>query len=99
MIAPQPAKTRAKAASPSATTRRESPDALLDLVADPPHRFQVRARGVLEVPVLVPLAGVDRARVAAAHGDDDVRLTHGVIRQRFREPGGDVDADFAHRLD
>src|SRR5204863_1577532 len=52
-----------------------------------------------EVPVLVPLAGVDRTRVAAAHGDDDVRRANGVIGQRFREPVGDVDADFAHRID
>src|SRR5919109_3835964 len=49
-----------------------------DLVADPPHRLQILAGWVLELPVLVALAGKDRAGVAAAHRDHHVRLAHHV---------------------
>ena len=52
--------------------RHETTDPLGDFIADPPHRLEVLARRVLQLPVLVALAGVDRARVAAAHRDHDV---------------------------
>src|SRR5690606_4778920 len=43
-----------------------------DLVAHGPHAVEVQAGRVVEGPVLVALAGEDRAGVAAAHRDDDV---------------------------
>src|SRR5437660_4332713 len=45
----------------------------LDLVADPPHRLEALARGILEVPVDVALTRNDGTGVAAAHRDDEVR--------------------------
>src|SRR5262245_50787242 len=47
-------------------------DAMRDLVADAPDRREILASRVLEVPVLIALAGIDRAGVAAAHRDHDV---------------------------
>src|SRR5687768_13999151 len=55
-----------------------------DFVADPPHRLQVLARRVFQLPVLVALSGVDRACVAAAHGDHDVGLAHGAVLEQLR---------------
>src|SRR5687768_10094189 len=71
---------------------------LRDLVADPPHRLQILARRVLQFPVLVALSGVDRACVAATHGDHDVRLAHGAVLEELRPLAREVDAEFLHRV-
>src|ERR1044071_9141465 len=79
-IAPHPANTSANVADASARQRRPSEglgkeladqrlDARVDLVTDAAHGGDVLAGGVVERPVLVALAGVDRAGVAAAHRD------------------------------
>jgi hypothetical protein len=47
-------------------------DPVADLITDGPYCVETETSGVGEVPVEVPLAGEDRAGVAAAHGDDDV---------------------------
>src|ERR1019366_7882259 len=51
-----------------------------------------------EHPVLGPLAGVERARVAAAHGDDDVGGLDGFGGQDLGLLGGEVDAFLEHGL-
>ena len=47
-------------------------NALVDLVADHAHRLDVLPGGIVEIPVLVALAGIDRAGIAAAHRDHGV---------------------------
>ena len=39
--------------------------ALADVVANPPHALEVCLGGIVDLPVLVALAGIDRARVAS----------------------------------
>ena len=68
------------------TARRAAAhDPARDVVADATHPVEVGVGGVVELPVLVALAGVDRARVAAAHGDHDVGGLDEVVGQRLRE--------------
>src|SRR5262249_6098478 len=54
---------------------------------------------VVELPVLVALAGEHRARVAAAHRDDHVGGPHDLVGPRLRELAPDVDADLRHGCD
>src|SRR5437588_5107273 len=98
-IAPQPAKTRAKVPIASATTARPSSvvsatreqladqplDTLVDLVPDPANRLEILAGRVVELPVLVLLAGIDGAGVAAAHRDHGVRDADDLVGERLRE--------------
>ena len=86
MIAPHPAKTSANVPIASATSGRRCAvltvvgkklghqplHALVDLVADHTHRLDILAGRIVELPVLVALAGIDRAGVAAPHRDHDV---------------------------
>src|SRR3954469_23515493 len=44
-------------------------DPLGYLVSDPADRLEILSRGVLELPIVVSLARIDRARIAAAHRD------------------------------
>ena len=74
-------------------------DAGVDLVADPAHRLDVLPGRVVELPVLVALARVDRAGVAAAHRDHDVGGADDLVGERLRELLAQVDAELAHRLD
>src|SRR4029077_7313007 len=90
MIAPQPAKTSANVPIASATRARASPrlsatpeqlgnqvlHPAVDLVADLPHRVEVLALRIVQLPVLVALAGVDRASISTAHRDHHVGGTH-----------------------
>ena len=55
--------------------------------------------GIVELPVLVLLAGIDRAGVAAAHRDHDVGGAHDLVGERLRELLAHVDAELLHRLD
>jgi hypothetical protein len=61
------------------------------------HEAQILARGVVQLPVQVGLAGEDRAGVAAAHGHDVIRGLDCLRRQDLRRAGGQVDADLPHR--
>ena len=60
---------------------------------------EVLAGRIVELPVLVALAGVDRAGVAAAHRDHDVGGAHDLVGERLRELLAHVDAELGHRLD
>ena len=62
-------------------------------------RLEAPPGGIVDRPVLVSLAGVDRAGVAAAHRDHDVGGAHDLIGERLRELLGHVDAELLHRLD
>ena len=76
----------------------QDPNQGVDLVPDPAHCLDVLAGGIFEIPILVALARVDRARIATAHGDDHVRLTHERVGERFRNLPADVEADLTPRL-
>ncbi len=54
---------------------------------------------VHERPVLVPLAGKDRAGVTAAHRDHDVGGSHVLGEELGGDLSGDVDPNLGHRLD
>jgi DNA-binding response OmpR family regulator len=64
----------------------------VDLVADPAHRLDVFACRIFELPVLVALPREDRAGIAAAHRDHDVRRPHRLVREWLRELLAHVDA-------
>src|SRR5438067_11959126 len=112
-IAPQPAKTRTKVPIASATRARPSAvvsatreqladqplDTLVDLVPDAANRFEILIGRVVELPVLVFLAGVDRTRVAAAHGDHGVSGAEALVGERLRALPRHAHAGFAHRID
>ena len=65
----------------------EDLDAAADLVADRADGVDAEAGGVVELPVLVALAGEDRAGVAAAHRDDDVGGPDDLVGPRLRVAG------------
>ena len=92
---------QASASAAGSSSARRSRTAAVDLVADRADRVDALAGGVVELPVLVALAGVERARVAAAHRDDDVGgLDGGVVEPlRVGAGGAQVDAELGHRLD
>src|SRR3954451_6015710 len=75
----------------------ERADALGDLVADAAHCLQVLAGRILELPVLVALARIDRARVSAAHRDHGVCPAHRAVGQWLRELVLEIDPDLSHR--
>src|SRR5581483_9081439 len=70
-----------------------------DVVADCTDNLDGLAGGVGELPVLVALAGKDRAGVTTAHGDDDIAFLGGGVVELLGVFGSDVDADLPHRLD
>src|SRR4029077_18232205 len=74
-------------------------DADVDLVANPAHRVQVLAGRIIQLPIFISLARVDRAAVAAAHRYHDVGCADIIVCQRFWELSADVKAHLAHRLD
>src|SRR6266508_2694466 len=75
---------------------KESFDPPPDLVANRADGSYIEAGRVVELPILVAFAGVERARVATAHCDDDVGRLHDLVRPRLRELAGDVDPDLGH---
>src|SRR5918994_4103131 len=77
----------------------QPPHASGDVVTDPANAFQFRLGGVVDLPVLVPLAGVDRTSVAAAHRDDRVGRADDLVGNRLGELLADVDAELRHRGD
>src|SRR5436190_14789028 len=78
---------------------KQDPHSLCDLVSDPPHRLEVLTLGVLELPVLVSLSGIDGAGVAAAHRDHDVGRANRAACERLRKLPREIDVDLRHRLD
>src|SRR4030095_17084813 len=59
----------------------EAAHPLVDLVADLADLVDRLAGGVVQLPVLIPLAGVDRAGVAAAHRDARIRGADDLVRE------------------
>src|ERR1035437_588002 len=70
--------------------REQRLDAVVNLVADPAHRRERFAGRIFEVPVQVALAWIERAGIAAAHGDDHVRSPDHLVGERLRELLADV---------
>src|SRR5690606_6630475 len=70
-----------------------------DVVSDAAHGGGVLTGGVVELPVLIALAGEDRAGVAASHRDHDVGLPHGIGGESARCVCGDVDSLLGHHPD
>jgi hemoglobin len=77
----------------------ERPHACADLIPYRPDLLDDEPGRVGEVPIQVALPRKDRARVAAAHRDHDVRRLHFPGRQRLGELRGDIQADLGHGLD
>lgn len=73
--------------------------ALLDLVADAAHVLDATALRVGDLPVVVALAGVERAGVATPHGDDHVCAPDDLVGPGLGELPGDVDPELTHGLD
>src|SRR3954453_4997012 len=71
-------------------------DTLDDVVPGRPNLFDGSALGVFEVPVEVRLPGDVRARVAAAHGHDDVGSSGEIEGERLRLAVREVHAELAH---
>src|SRR4051794_29486638 len=68
-----------------------------DLAADAADRVEVLAGRILELPVLVPLPWIGRARVPATHRDHSVRRAHGLVGKRLRELLLEIPPDLGHR--
>ena len=77
----------------------ECGDPLGDLVADGSYLVDWLAGGIGEIPVQVALARVDRAGVAAAHGDDGVGLADRLVREWLGELLREIDPDVPLRRD
>ena len=86
-------------ASSVAELRRQLGHPPLDLVASRADLRRRAALGVGQVPVDVALAGDVGALVAAAHRHHDVGPLGVLAAELVRDPAGEVDAQFGHRLD
>lgn len=71
----------------------------LDFVPYRSNFFDRSAGGILERPVLVALAGMDRAGIPASHRHHDIGLTHVRVMKQLRLLVSEVDADLRHGLD
>src|SRR5216684_667138 len=86
-----PRAAHASAAEPadllSGGSRDELADELLDtdvdLVPDAAHRVQILAGRIVQLPVFISFAGIDRAGVTAAHRYHRVGRADVIVRQRF----------------
>src|SRR5215475_8630887 len=74
-------------------------DATADVIANRADLLDREPGRIGQVPVEITLAGVDRAGVAAAHGDHNVGSLHLVSSKWLGELSGDVEADLGHGLD
>ena len=77
----------------------ERVDSTANLVANWADGVDVLPCRVVELPVLIPLAGVQGAGIAAAHRDDDIRGSDDLVGPRLGKLGSDVDADLRHHGD
>src|SRR5258708_34906504 len=75
----------------------EGVDAVSNLIANRPDLFECLAGRVVEFPVLVVLAGQERAGVAAAHRDDDIGSQDELVGPWLGELSRYVDAYLGHR--
>jgi hypothetical protein len=77
---------------------KELSDVPFNVVSDRSDIDNVTTGGIVELPGFVPLAGEERAGVAAAHGDHDVCGADCLVGPRLGELLGDIDATFGHRI-
>jgi hypothetical protein len=70
----------------------------VNLVADCADLIERLSGGIVELPVLVALAGKERTLVAAAHRHNDVRLAHGISLEQPWQLRGYIDTHLRHRL-
>jgi alpha-galactosidase len=73
-------------------------DARPHVVADLPDARERLSLGILERPVVAAEARDDRALLAAAHGDQELRAASELVGQLLRLSLGEVDAHLAHGL-
>lgn len=78
--------------------RQERLDARSDLVSDRTDRLSCAALRIVEFPVFVALAGIERARVPASHSDHHIDGTDDLVGPGLRELCADVDPDLLHCL-
>src|SRR6266446_6779656 len=83
---------------PPAGARDQRLDPRANLIANLPHALDGLVLGVGERPVLVGHPGHDRARRAAAHGDEHVDGRDQVAGQATRPRIAELDAELAHDL-
>lgn len=74
-------------------------DSRPEVVTNSAHYVNRLTCRVGQVPVLVALAGEDRAGITATHRDNHVRATDSIDGQHLRLLACDIDVDFAHDLD
>src|SRR5215211_7066958 len=72
-------------------------DTGVDVVADPADDLDRLAGRVLELPVLIALARIDRAGIPTTHSDDHISGPDELVGQRLGELPGQVDAHLIHR--
>src|SRR5262249_47179531 len=70
----------------------------VDVVPDPADLIHCPARRVLDLPVLIALARIDRARVATPHGYDHVCRPDEPVGEGLGELLRHVDAQLVHHL-
>jgi hypothetical protein len=74
-------------------------DAGVDVVADAAHHLDRLAGRVLELPVLIALARIDRTGISTTHGDHHIGGPDEVIGQGLGQLPGEVDAPLLHGRD
>ena len=70
-----------------------------DLVSDRTDRLDVVPRRIVEFPVFVAFAGIQRTGVPTAHGDHDIDGTNDLVGPGLGKLSADVDSDLVHCLD
>src|SRR2546423_4317792 len=96
MFEPAPAPTADRRSDLNVEASEEGAHPGFDLVTDRTDGVQTLTGGIVELPVLVPLARDERAAVAAAPPDDDVGGGEVALRPPPGRAVGDVHADFGH---
>src|SRR5260370_25860076 len=71
-------------------------DTDVDLFPDSAHRLQILAGRIVQLPVFISFAWIDRAGVTAAHRYHHVGRADVIVRQRFGKLSADVEPDLAH---
>ena len=70
-------------------------DSVADVVANAPDAVEVEVRRIIQFPVEIPLARVERAGVTASHGHYRVGCPHDIVRQWLGELVRDVESDLS----
>jgi len=70
-----------------------------DVVADRANLRERATLGIGKTPVFAPETGDERARFAAAHGDEEIRAAREVIAETLRPRVREVEVDLTHHRD